>query len=521
MRQVPSAGDWALLIEYGIPRRQRRIDVVLLADTVVFVLEFKVGATSYSRADLWQAEDYALDLRDFHEGSHGRTIVPVLVATEAASQEPWIAGTLDVCRVGSTGLADCIAEAYREHRTKCSLPPIQPDAWDQASYRPTPTIVDATQQLFAQHTVADLSHSYADNLDGTVRAIRDACVSARANGERLICFVTGVPGAGKTLAGLAAVHASESVSASALGAYLSGNGPLVRVLREAIARDAAERGSTKRDAMHRARLLIQNVHEFVEEYGVTRTDLAPPEQIVVFDEAQRAWHEQKLETRHKGIGTSEPGLMLAAMSRLPNWCAIIALVGGGQEIHSGEAGLAEWGRAIGASEDQWHILASPEVLRGGDSVAFHQLFGADVPANARVTESPEMHLSVSVRSPRAALPGGVGQRRARLGPRPRVRVHTEDRRLSSGTYARSWCCTSVAPGRSARRLSCRFACEFRQPSSSRVRTRDVARFSPWVSDPPLVPRLTRGRSVIALPGSRVDRVRVSRPGDRLRRTLLG
>lgn len=391
-------------MEYEIPRRQRRIDAVLIADTIVLVIEFKVGATSFERAALWQVEDYALDLRDFHKESHGRVIVPVLVATDCVDNEPEPTGTSGVTTVGRHGLAMAVLNAVDQNRN--SSGPIDARRWIESPYQPTPTIVTATQQLFAQHSIRDLSHAYADNLTLTVDAVVAAIDSARANGTRCICFVTGVPGAGKTLAGMAAVQDSRVVrDGEGKAAFMSGNGPLVRVLREALVRDALKRGGKRATAAHWASLLVQNIHEFINEHGVLHTDHVPHEHVIVFDEAQRAWDAEKMTRYHRRRGgtitRSEPALVLEIMSRVPDWCAIVAVIGGGQEIHDGEAGLEEWGRALANSQERWHALVSPEALEGGASVAHHRLFASDAPPNVDVLPQEAVHLSVSVRSPRA------------------------------------------------------------------------------------------------------------------------
>jgi hypothetical protein len=395
--RVPTANEWPLLFEYSIPRRGRRIDVVALAGSVVIVIEFKVGSASFDRSAVWQAEDYALDLRDFHLATRDRTVIPILVATEHAGPLQRRRGDeLDVVCVGSQGLAMALAE----------IPPtvdqIDPKAWDASAYSPTPNIVEATRHLFASHTVAELSHSYADNLTGTVERLGELVERARTDRRRLVCFVTGVPGAGKTLAGLAAASAiGRDDGDDHRAAYMSGNGPLIQVLREAVARDAKDRLKTIREARRYAGTLVQNVHEFTELYGVHRRDLAPDEHVVVFDEAQRAWHAAKLKKRYPTVDASEPELMLDIMSRQPEWCALIALVGGGQEIHDGEAGLQAWGRALEASDVDWAIAASGEVLSGGPSVAGSGLVPPGSGLGTRVTVEPLCHLSVSVRSPRA------------------------------------------------------------------------------------------------------------------------
>lgn len=396
------ASEWHLFLEYEIPRRQKRIDVVLLSPGVVFVIECKVGTPTVERAALWQAEDYALDLRDFHERCAGMRIVPILWATGGAFPTTLHEGTgLPTYAVGRLGLADVLA-AEASNRSAPSDDSWDPAGWDHAAYQPTPSIIQATKHLFARHTVANLSHHYADNLDATVRAVVDAATAAERDGRRTICFVTGVPGAGKTLAGLAAINAIGGArEGDTRGAYMSGNGPLVEVLRAAIAEDSADRIGTKREAMRRAATLVQNVHEFIEEYGVKKPSAPPHESIVAFDEAQRAWDARKLGQRHKLLKRSEPALMLDIMERSQRPAVLICLVGGGQEIHSGEAGLEEWGRALRAHPDRWRVVASPDVLSGADSTAHHRLFTEQPPDAIEIVPTAGMHLNVSVRSPRA------------------------------------------------------------------------------------------------------------------------
>jgi Schlafen group 3, DNA/RNA helicase domain len=183
--------------------------------------------------------------------------------------------------------------------------------------------------------------------------------------------------------------------------FLSGNGPLVKVLREALIRDAAPRMGGRRPATRRAELLVQNVHEFIKEYGVNHLDRPPHENIIVFDEAQRAWNAAKLQKRHASLTASEAALVLEIMSRKAGWSTIVAIVGGGQEIHDGEAGLEAWGDALAASQVEWDVSVSPEALAGGTSVAGHRLFSGGIPPNVQLRTSGAMHLSVSVRSPRA------------------------------------------------------------------------------------------------------------------------
>jgi hypothetical protein len=397
---VPSAAAWTVLLEYEIPRRQRRIDAVILSEGMIAVVEFKV-ATDFTRAGVWQTLDYALDLRDFHAGSRGRPITPLLVATDAPPSVTTDSVRDGVHLIGREQLAERLLVLLTPHGVGATNP-IDPAEWDRAGFSPTPTIIRAAEVLFAGQSIRELSHAYANNLTDTTDAIGRVIMCSERDRQRTICFVTGVPGAGKTLAGLAAVHdPTVRGGRETVAAFMSGNGPLVRILREALARDGAGHGQTKAAALRKARHVIQNVHAFIEEYSLTHPDAVPPEHVVVFDEAQRAWDASKLTKRHKTLTRSEPELVLDAMTRPPGWCNIVALIGGGQEIHTGEAGLEEWGRALAASPVSWHVVASPDVIHGGASVAHHRLFEGGVPSNVELSTVPAMHLDVSVRSPRA------------------------------------------------------------------------------------------------------------------------
>jgi len=398
----PRAAQWTLLLEYVIPRRHRRIDAVILACGGIVVIEFKCGATSFDRGSRWQVEDYALDIRDFHAVSRGRPVAAILVATEATESAIEASPGLGaVFCVGAKGLFQTVASQATEW-AELGLSDLNGDAWDRSPYRPTPSIVEAGQRLFAKQSVRELGLFHADNLGATVEALSTEVQRTRQDRARTICFVTGVPGAGKTLVGLVAVH--DPVFASGLegdAVFMSGNRPLVQVLREALLRDALRRGMTKRSQERLVRQAVQSVHAFIAEYGVKQPTAAPHEHVVVFDEAQRAWNAQKLGSKHKGLDRSEPAMMLDIMERAPDWCVVVALVGGGQEIHTGEAGLEEWGRALVGRTTPWRVLVSSAVTQGGDAVAQHRLFEQVPPPHLTVRENDSLHLSVSVRSPRA------------------------------------------------------------------------------------------------------------------------
>jgi hypothetical protein len=205
-------GSWGLLLEYPIPRRQKRIDVVVLARDVIFCIEFKTKAKTHNLQAQKQAEDYALDLRDFHGESLGRRIVPIAVATDAESRELQSAGFYyDLVRpallTNAPDLFKVIIETYKS-QTDSKEPAIDPKAWNESVYRPVPTIIEAAEALYAGHDVREIAASHAgdENLNITSQLIIELVKRAQERREKIACFVTGIPGAGKTLAGLNVVH---------------------------------------------------------------------------------------------------------------------------------------------------------------------------------------------------------------------------------------------------------------------------------------------------------------------------
>lgn len=402
VEREPAARSWHCFLEFEVPRRSRRIDAVVLADDVIFVLEWKVGASRFDRAAIWQTEQYALDLRDFHEGSRGRCIVPLLIASEAESQpgRPVLATerlAQEVQLVAPAGIADAILAWWRETRIP-GAPTLDPVQWEHAPYRPTPTIIEAARILYEGHDVRDISLSGAQNLDETVAAVLDLIEQCRSEGRRGIAFITGAPGSGKTLAGLQVVHTAELVS-HASAVFLSGNMPLVEVISTAIANSAAQQGATKRHAQREVRTFIQHAYQFRNEYA--ETDQPPSEHVILFDEAQRAWDRRQVERWTRGASTrSEPEIFLDVMNRKPEWSVVIALVGSGQEINTGEAGLSEWGRALQESHPDWIVRASPRVLPGHAAPPGGRLF-EETPATVELQTDDRLHLLMNVRSPRA------------------------------------------------------------------------------------------------------------------------
>ena len=415
-----------IFLEFVIPRMGRRADVVIASNGLVWVLEFKVGADGYYSQDLRQTEGYALDLKHFHLGSHHLPIVPILVATDATTcSNELVLGRDNVylpLKTNDENLGKVLSQVVALH-IGASFDVV---AWAESGYKPTPTIVQAAQALYANHTVMDIARSDAGavNLTQTSKAINDIIHHSRINHRKSICFVTGVPGAGKTLVGLnvATKHSQQDDAEHAV--FLSGNGPLVEVLREALARDQANReGISKAEAKRKTEQFIQNIHHFRDD-ALNQTG-APIEKVVIFDEAQRAWDQDQAskfmrQKRQKAdFNMSEPEFLIGVMDRHEDWCTVIALIGGGQEINSGEAGIGEWLNTVSQRYTDWDVYYSPQL----DSPTYvtNNLDFSQCREPSKVDES--LHLSTSMRSFRAEhlsdaihylIDGDAGQCRSNL-----------------------------------------------------------------------------------------------------------
>lgn len=399
-------GNWHIALEYEIPRRQKRPDAIVIASDRILVIEFKFGMDHYEAAAKWQADDYCLNLRDFHSASQRRYIVPILCAVDAPIHRSIVPLSNDsivapIQLANGHNLWTVLQQSCRNSLPPKALShPIDPITWLASPYRPTLTIIEAAERLYGNHSVREISHSYAENLDNTTDMLANVILDAKRNNKRVVCFVTGVPGAGKTLTGLNVVHDPSIRSKQGpSGIFLSGNGPLVKIVREALVINQQRAGRRRKDAEHEVSTFIQNVHQFLR-YHREHPAAVPHEHVVVFDEAQRAWNREQMR-RKQGVDRSESAELLEVMERPADWAVIVALVGGGQEIFLGEAGLEAWGMAVMETQEQWTIVASPEVVRGGDSVAGHRLFESSPPSSADIRHEPLAHLSVSVRSHRA------------------------------------------------------------------------------------------------------------------------
>lgn len=400
-----------VFFEFDIPRIGRRIDVVVITKAVVLALEFKVGARTFERAAINQVWDYALDLKNFHETSHSLKIVPILIATHAARS-----GHLDI-QFAEDGVARPLCITAADIRTTIDLlidaapgPTIDFDHWHRGAYRPTPTIIEAARALYARHSVDEIARNDAGakNLQITSRRVETLIDEARSEGKKIICFVTGVPGAGKTLVGLnVATRRGDASPTHAV--FLSGNAPLVAVLRAALIRDDRQRTRAKGHESQRAReanpvkSFVQNVHHFRDD-ALVNPDDPPADHVAIFDEAQRAWDLKKTADfmkRRKGqpnFRWSEPAFLISCMDRHKDWAVIVCLVGGGQEIHTGEAGISEWLEAVRQHFPHWDLYISSQ-LTDSEYAAGRAL--NQVQDIARPQFDDALHLAVSMRSFRA------------------------------------------------------------------------------------------------------------------------
>jgi hypothetical protein len=391
---LPAARQWRMLMEYVIPIIGKRLDCVVLASDLIYVIEYKGGRSTSASAALRQAQDYALNLADFHEESRNRVVVPLALGCFQCTihldvtEAPHVGGAMS-----ARELAPTLHRSFQAWASQTN--PINPVSWNSSRYFPVPTIIEAASVIYQNHDVKNIAYSRSgiENLNATQDAVAAVVRDARERNAKILVVITGVPGAGKTLAGLNAVQIlqPELDLKQEQASFLSGNGPLVKVLQVALKRSIGKR---KRGVTCAVQSRIRDVHRFVRDsYGETRP---PADRLIVFDEAQRAWTASKNQKKF-GRNISEPDMILEIMGRHEGWAVVVALVGGGQEIHAGEAGLAAWGDAV-LQNRAWEIVASPEALRGGVSVAGSSLFGLAEAVPPGIAEEKSFHLAVARRS---------------------------------------------------------------------------------------------------------------------------
>lgn len=398
----------AFVLEYRIPRREKRIDAAILLRQSVLLVEFKVGSSGANSDDIAQVLDYALDIAYYHAESHDKAVVPILCPTEMSSVElrPNGDDTLvnDLLICGSDRLADFVMKRLLGEDKRQPL--ISAKSWTLSQYKPIPGVIEATVRLFSKHAVEDIRSALAEDqvIVKTIRYVEGLISKARADGSKILCLITGVPGAGKTLTGLQIAHMEELSESSWRTVFMSGNGPLMKVLRAALAADYSKnQGISQAKARALANSMLHSVHSYLAES--LRLEKAPAEKVIIFDEAQRAWDKAKMEKmagKARKLGAvdeiseqltdvhSEPWQLLSILDRHSDGAVAVALCGNGQEIHDGEAGVAEWISARNAGFPHWTLVSSPIAAELGG-------IGSDV----AVTVAPELHLSVPFRSHRA------------------------------------------------------------------------------------------------------------------------
>ena len=436
-----------IIFEYDIPRLGKRIDVVLLLRGMIFCLEFKVGKKEEFQAGIEQVMDYALDLKNFHLYSHNRKIVPILVPTRYKEYTTNFFPSIyndeiyNPMITGEENLQELIARVLEHAGAECNDEPL--DNWVISPYTPTPTIIEAARTLFENHSVEEITRHEADKVstDRTINYILDVIQQSKEERKKSICFVTGVPGAGKTLVGLDVAikqtYKDGTLDKENGAVYLSGNGPLVAVLTEALARDNQKKCSVQgerknmSDSRREVSEFIQIIHRYRDnmlakiknpvENGVVEIDpdkaihlestgYGEVEHVAIFDEAQRSWTHKRIADYLKRGGTygnklkvpnfpmSEAEFLIWSLDQREDWAVIICLVGGGQEINTGEAGIAEWINALNNRFRHWNIyisdkLTDPEYAEGRVNALLKE--------SDKVCYSDELHLAVSLRSFRA------------------------------------------------------------------------------------------------------------------------
>lgn len=397
--------DSRILFEYVIPRMGKRIDNVILYKNIVFLLEFKCGNNCYYSSDYDQIYDYALDLKNFHKESGDKLIVPILIATEAPSFNNSIVidnkvmGPLKCNEFGIGNLITNIVSSFKEESFSY-------DGWISSEYLPTPTIIEAAQALYTNHSVMDIARNDAGakNLTLTTNALNEIISFSKQNHRKSICFVTGVPGAGKTLVGLNLGIQKSDLIKEDHAVFLSGNFPLVEVLQEALVRDKLKKMKdldekvNKSEVKRKTNAFIQIIHKYRDSY--INNNNIPPEHVVIYDEAQRSWNSEKIADfmkNKKGIADfnySEPEFLISTLDRHKDWAVVICLIGGGQEINDGEAGLPEWFKALRERFNYWDVYVSNNLK---DEYLIDNTW-KDLIKDLNLKYVPNLHLSVSLRS---------------------------------------------------------------------------------------------------------------------------
>ena len=405
-KSISKLADGYIAFEFDIPRMGKRIDNILISKGVIFILEFKIGESVFHNKDKVQVEDYALDLKNFHKGSHDKTIVPILIITNGnkTSVKNYEKAQDNIYKP-IEAVPEILDKVVLEILGKEKDPTFNYQEWENLPYEPTPTIIEAAKQLYSEHDVKNITKSEGsrDNLKSTRQKVVDIIENSKKNNEKSICFITGVPGAGKTLAGLDIIRdlTSNEKDEDIRSVYLSGNGPLVEVLRESLARDKVKRTKIKKgEADREVKQFIQQLHNYRKDQ--INSSHPPNEKVIIFDEAQRCWTKEELSKYLKkkeglDINKSEPEVLIDSMERHKDWCVIVCLIGGGQEINHGEAGVVEWFETIKNKFSNWKLYF-PETIISMPEYNWENKLDNITENNPRFIKNNDLHLSVSLRS---------------------------------------------------------------------------------------------------------------------------
>lgn len=395
--------DGDILFEYDIVRLGKRIDVILLIRHMVFSLEFKNGKDVFTAQDAQQAEDYAIDIKNFHKESENLYVCPILIATDA---DPYPRAQSDGCypdkqiylqRENIDTLVPKIVQLAEKYGSDEEL---DFEKWFNSPYYPTPTIISAAVEAYSSHHLSEIAQSEAgqDDINQCENKINEVIRYAKTNRKKCVCFVTGVPGAGKTLVGLDVVAKNLDREDDNLSVYLSGNGPLVEVLREALTRSVRAQKKLNRETQAAINALIQSSFAFKKDNASHQRPTA--ENILIFDEAQRVWNQEKMARKHNNpdMAVSEPHLLFSVMDRHEDWAVMICLVGLGQDIYDGEVGINEWFRCGIEDFTEWELFYSPDIFT---QVEDKNVDTEMIQSCPRCHTMNELHLKTSIRSFRA------------------------------------------------------------------------------------------------------------------------
>ena len=396
--------DGDIIFEYDIVRLGKRIDVVLLIRHMVFSLEFKNGKNVFTAQDARQAEDYAIDIKNFHKESEDLYVCPILIATDAPEYpKEQSLGTYPDKQVHlqRENIETVIPKIAQIIGLYGQDEPLDFEKWFNSPYHPTPTIIAAAVEAYTSHDISEIANSEAgqDDIDRCERKINEIISYASSNKKKCVCFVTGVPGAGKTLVGLDTVAKNLKRGETNLSVYLSGNGPLVEVLREALKRSVKEKKQYNRETAAAIDALIQSSYAFKKDNASHNHPTA--ENILIFDEAQRVWNQQKMSRKHSdnpSMAVSEPHLLFSIMDRHRDWAVMICLVGLGQDIYDGEVGINEWFRCGIEDFKEWEMFYSPDIFTQVEDKSINRRM---IEECIRCHDVNDLHLKTSIRSFRA------------------------------------------------------------------------------------------------------------------------